>query len=62
MTIDDCNEAIKKCEWKQSLGRKNRKNGKTLYFCRGMVNMCDRVIDNGNCPTLKEMFKRESLE
>ena len=65
MTVDDCQKAIKSCEWRKSMGAdssKGRKNGYTLYFCEGMLGVCDKVIDRGSCPTLKEMFRKDTLE
>ena len=56
MRDEDIANVIKECDWRRSLGRKARKSNNTLYFCAGMLGMCERVIDRGSCPTLKEYF------
>ena len=54
ITEDMIQEAINKCEWK-----------KTVYdvdICRGMAGPCLKVIDDGKCDTLIELFKAERSE
>jgi len=51
MTQEQIDQAIKQCEWRQKFG--------DTYICRGMCLPCQRVIEKGECPTLKELFSAE---
>ena len=45
--IDD---AINNCEWKKEC------NG--VNICGGELGVCRRIIKNGKCPVLKELFAK----
>ena len=50
VTTDDeeLNEVIRKCLW--------RKNVQGTSFCGGMLGVCARVIENGECDALRQYF------
>lgn len=47
-TQKEINKAIKACKWRQ--------NFMGSVICSGMCGPCARVIENGECDTLKKMF------
>ena len=48
VTQEQIDEAIKKCYWRIVLDG--------VDVCRGEVTPCMRVIEKGNCDTIKELF------
>lgn len=48
VTQEQIDEAIKNCYWRKDLGG--------VDVCRGELTPCTRVIEKGNCDTLKELF------
>ena len=55
MTQAEIKKAIKQCEWRLKVCRDK-------YVCKGMCGMCQRVIEKGQCDTLKKLFKVEPYE
>lgn len=47
-TQKEINKAIKTCKWRQDF--------MGAVICSGMCGLCARVIENGECDTLKKMF------
>lgn len=57
MTQKDIDDAIKNCRWKSQ----NRGLGRLIEdICTGECLPCSKVIENGKCDTLIELFKSES--
>lgn len=49
--MDEINKLINECYWRQ--------DACGIPICRGSVLPCQKTIDNGECDTLKEYFKKE---
>ena len=49
--LKQVNHAINKCYW--------RKEVYGVNICTGMANPCARVIDRGECDTLKKLYAKE---
>lgn len=54
VTQEQIDEAIKNCYWRIVLGG--------VDVCRGEVTPCMRVIEKGNCDTLKKLFAESEDE
>lgn len=54
MTQKEINEAIETCYWRQIV------HG--IAICRGDCAPCMRIIDQGKCDTLKQIFAKEPFE
>lgn len=49
--IEIINKAIQDCEW--------RKEQMEISMCSGLAAPCQKMIENGKCPTLKQLFKEK---
>ncbi len=49
LTKEIINKAIQDCEW--------RKEQMGIDMCSGLIAPCQKMIENGKCPTLKQLFK-----
>ena len=54
VTQKQIDEAIKNCYWRADLDGVN--------VCKGELTPCMRVIEKGNCDTLKELFAESEDE
>lgn len=49
ITQKDIDRAIKECYWRKDVGGVN--------VCSGMLAPCSRIIENGQCDTLINLYK-----
>ena len=54
VTQEQIDEAIKNCFWRKDMGG--------VDVCRGDLTPCMRVIEKGNCDTLKKLFAESEDE
>lgn len=54
MTEKELNEAIQTCHWRQIFDG--------IAICRGDCAPCSRLIEQGKCDTLKQIFVKEPFE
>ena len=50
ITDKDIKHAIDTCQWRLNIGG--------VYVCEGMCGACVKVIENGQCDTLKKLFSK----
>ena len=51
MTEKELNEAIQTCHWRMMFDG--------IAICRGDCAPCSRLIEQGKCSTLRELFEKE---
>lgn len=54
MTEKELNEAIQTCHWRLMFDG--------IAICRGDCAPCSRLIEQGRCNTLKQIFAKEALD
>ena len=59
MTDKEIRHAIKTCIWRHD-ALKGKDRSDRYVICKGLCEPCLKVIDDGRCDTLIELFKREA--
>lgn len=59
MTEKQIKSAIRKCHWRDDCMNGKHRDMRAV-ICRGLCLPCLKVIDDGKCDTLIELFKAES--
>lgn len=59
MTEKQIKSAIRNCHWRDDAFNGKRRDMREV-ICRGLCLPCLKVIDDGKCDTLIELFKAES--
>ena len=52
ITQEMIDNAIKNCIWRMKVH--------DVYICRGVLAPCSKVLNNGKCDTLRELFRGEN--
>ena len=51
ITDKDIRQAVKTCQW--------RVKNQSISLCKGMLGVCERVIETGKCDTLIKLFGQD---
>lgn len=54
ITDKDIRQAVKTCQW--------RVENQGISLCKGMLGVCERVIETGKCDTLIKLFEQDGGE